>query len=67
MSSVDMICPLQECGRYNNNLTHHFADGVLGLIELLPGSVDQAFGVLDSPAGTVGLGVGVVHGVPDVL
>lgn len=48
-------------------MTDQFADGVLGLIQFFAGAVDQVLSVSDPVAGLVGLGSGVVHGVPDVL
>lgn len=47
--------------------THHFADGLLGLVQLLPGAVDQALGVADPVPGAVGLGARVLHRVADIL
>lgn len=51
----------------NSDITHHFADRVLGFVELLPGSIDQALGLSDSMAGTVGPGARVVNCSADVL
>lgn len=51
----------------NSDITHHFADCVLGFVELLPGSIDQALSLSDSMAGTVGLSARVVNCSADVL
>ncbi len=72
LTSAPLICSQTQAGwgnscLHNSDITHHFADGVLGLVQLLPGLVDQALGVSDSVAGTVGLSAGVVHRVSDVL
>ena len=48
-------------------MTDQFADGVLGLIQFLAGTVDQVLSVSDPVAGLVGLGSRVVHTTPDVL
>lgn len=53
--------------RDDSDITHHFADGFLGLVQLLPGAVDQALGVSHSVACAVGLSAGVVHRAADVL
>ena len=47
--------------------THHFTDGVLGLVQLLACSVDQALRVLDTFLGFLCLRACVVHRVADVL
>lgn len=48
-------------------VTYHFTDGVLGLVELLASSVNQAISILNAPLGLLCLRARVVHSVADVL
>lgn len=66
---LSLLCyrTLSKCTEMNLRLTYHFTNGVLGLVQLLASSVNQALSVLDASLGLLCLRACVVHRVADVL
>lgn len=67
MSSINQAPLRQTVAVTTVALTYHFANGILGLVQLLTGSVYETLGISDTAAGSVSLIASVIHSVADIL